>query len=260
MGGVSMQLSEFQHHELKACVEGKPSRVLFAAACGPLLYGFPHQTRYIDLRGVHLDPSHDLPCRGGMQETREWRETRGEVQIEWVSHEVGKFVRLLQLNNGGAYEQLFSPNVVVESSEFGELKVVAGQMLSQQLYVHYRSFFHSQLKFFLNQRDKNGRHLLYLYRVALTGIHLMEHGQLCASLPMLARYHERAAILQLLREMGDQPGDAPAARAYMRELTFLDDRLSAVQNRSKLPEQVPNRALAEAWLAEMRTPKTELSA
>jgi predicted nucleotidyltransferase len=254
-----MQLTEFQHHELRACVQGKPSQVLFAAACGPLLYGFPHQSRYIDLRGVHLDPTHHLPCRGGMQETREWRETRGEVQIEWVSHEVGKFVRLLQVNNGGAYEQLFSPNVVAESAAFGELQALADQMLSQQLYVHYRSFFHSQLKFFLNQRDKHGRHLLYLYRVALTGIHLMEHGQLCASLPNLAHYHERATILQLLREMAEH-GDVPVARTYLRELSALDERLSAAQSRTKLPEQVPNRDLAEAWLAKLRAQSADIGA
>ena len=254
-----MQLSELQHHELRACVQGKPDQILFASACGPLLYGFPHQSRYIDLRGVHLDPAKHLPGRNGLQETREWRETRGEVQIEWVSHEVGKFVRLLQLNNGSAYEQLFSPNVVTGSGAFGELQDLANQMLSQQLFLHYRSFFHSQLKFFLNQRDKHGRHLLYLYRVALTGIHLMEHGSLCASLPLLARYHERVTVLQLLRELGAY-GDVPVAKGYLRELAFLDERLGTVRNLARLPEQVPNRPLAESWLAELRAASAEVGA
>ena len=254
-----MQLSELQHHELRACVQDKPDRILFASACGPLLYGFPHQSRYVDLRGVHLDPAKSLPGRNGMHETREWRETRGEVQIEWVSHEVGKFVRLLQLNNGSAYEQLFSPNVVTNSSAFTELQDLATQMLSQQLFLHYRSFFHSQLKFFMNQRDKHVRHLLYLYRVALTGIHLMEHGTLCASLPMLARYHERVTVLQLLNDLGTQR-DVPVAKGYLHELAFLDERLGAVRNLARLPEHVPNRALAETWLAELRSASAEVGA
>ncbi|MNS40918.1 putative nucleotidyltransferase [compost metagenome] len=253
-----MQLTEFQRDEIRACVAGKPDPILFATACGPLLYGFPHQSRYIDLRGVHLDPRKHL-ARGGMQETREWRECRGEVQIEWVSHEVGKFVRLLQLNNGGAYEQLFSPNVVASSPAFDSLKGLAEQMLSQQLFLHYRSFFHGQLKFFLAQRDKHGRHLLYLYRVALTGVHLMEHGQLCANLPALARFHERAAVLQLLHEMGAQ-GELAVTRAHLRELGFLAEMVEGVQNRAKLPEQVPHRDAAEAWLADLRAASAEIGA
>lgn len=253
-----MQLTEFQRDEIRACVAGKPDPILFATACGPLLYGFPHQSRYIDLRGVHLDPRKHL-ARGGMQETREWRECRGEVQIEWVSHEIGKFVRLLQLNNGGAYEQLFSPNVVASSPAFDSLKGLAEQMLSQQLFLHYRSFFHGQLKFFMAQRDKHGRHLLYLYRVALTGVHLMEHGQLCANLPALARFHERAAVLQLLHEMGAQ-GELAVTRAHLRELGFLAEMIEGAQNRAKLPEQVPHRDAAEAWLADLRAASTEMGA
>lgn len=247
-----MQWTELQREELRACVEAKADQVLFATACGPMLYGFPHQQRYVDLRGVHLDPRKHLEARSGLAETREWRESGHEVQVEWVSHEVGKFVRLLQLNNGGAYEQLFSPHVVAASPAIEHLKALAQDMLSQQLFLHYRSFFHSQLKFFLGQRDRNGRHLLYLYRVALTGVHLMEHGTLCASLPQLGRYHERAAVLKLLKDMTEH-GDVPVGREHLRELAFLDQRLETVPNLARLPEHVPHRQVAESWLVELRT-------
>jgi predicted nucleotidyltransferase len=255
---LSMQLTEIQRDELRTCVEAKAGQVLFATACGPMLYGFPHQQTYVDLRGVHLDPRKHADARPGLAETREWRECGQAVQIEWVSHEVGKFVRLLQLNNGGAYEQLFSPHVVSASPAMEPLKALAQDMLSQQLFLHYRSFFHSQLKFFLGQRDRHGRHLLYLYRVALTGLHLMEYGALVASLPQLAHYHERSAVMKLLRDMADFR-DVPVGREHLRELAFLDERLDLVPNAAGLPEHVPHRQAAEGWLVELRT-ATEVGA
>ena len=248
-----MQMTDIQRHELRHCVERKPAQVLFATACGPLLYGFPHQNRYFDLRSVHVDQGDALPRRGAMQETREWRESQGGSQVEWISHEVGKFVRLLQVNNGSAYEQLLSPHVVLETAALAELRELARQMVSQQLFLHYRGFFHSQLKFFYHQREKHARHLLYLYRVGLTGLHLMETGELVADLPMLASYHERATVMQLLREI-ESHGEVRNFKPFVREVEALADRLEQAPNRKRLPEQVPHRQEAEAWLERTRQP------
>ena len=249
-----MALTEIQRDALRGHVAAKPARVLFATACGPLLYGFPHHARYVDLRSVHVEPEPQgsaLPARAGRQETREWREQLGDRHVEWISHEAGKFTRLLQLNNGGAYEQLFSPNVVLETEALRELREVAGRMMSLQLFLHYRGYFHSQLKCFQGQREHHGRHLLYLYRVALTGLHLAQHAELCLELPALARFHERVAILQLLRELeGHQ--ELRDFRPYLRELDALTALLDADPGRGRLPDQVPGRAEAEAWLGRLR--------
>jgi predicted nucleotidyltransferase len=247
-----MALTDVQRDELRHHVAGKPGRMLFATACGPMLYGFPHHERYVDLRSVHVDPAaSDLAVRTGRHETREWREQLGGTQVEWISHEVGKFVRLLQMNNGGAYEQLFSAHVVLGSDAVDELRELAGRMMSLQLFLHYRSYFHSQLKCFQGQREKHGRHLLYLFRVALTGLHLAEQGQLCPDLGTLARFHERVAILQLLRDL-EAHAEVRDFRPYLRELEALAIRLDGEPGRGRLPDQVPNREDAEAWLGRLR--------
>jgi predicted nucleotidyltransferase len=224
-GVLSMQLNECQRQAICDRAAATGGRVLFATACGPRLYGFPHQERYVEVRGVHLDARPAAEARSSFAETREWRDVGDTCQVEWVSHELGKFVRLLEISNGGAYEQLF---------------------------VHYRSFFHSQLKFFMAQRDRHGRHLLYLYRVALTGIHLMEHGALVADLPKLARYHERAAVSTLLRELEGRQ-DVAVGKMHLQELAWLDGRLATVPNVANLPDRVSGREAADAWLAAVRT-------
>lgn len=246
-----MPMTDVQRDELRHCLAGESTRVLFATACGPLLYGFPNAGRYFDLRSVHLDAGEHLPHRMGLHETREWRQSRPECQVEWVSHELGKFVRLLQVNNGGAYEQLFSPHVVFETAARAELQAIASEMISLQLFLHYRGFYTSQVKFFHNQRDKHGRHLLYLFRVALSGIHLLETGAVVADLPSLARYHERVAVMELLREM-EHHSEVRSLRPYLRELESLSARLDQMPNRARLPEQVAGRQAADDWLQGMR--------
>lgn len=239
---MAMTLSATQREDLRTCVARKPEDILFATACGAMLYGFPRRASYVELRGVHVEP-------GGS--TREWRESHGEWQVEWTSHEVGKFVRLLQMNNGGAYEQLFSPYAVYETPALAELRELARGMVSQQLVLSYHAAFRRQLGACSSQREQPGRHLLYLCRVALTGLHLAQRGQLLADLPLLARFHERVAVLQLLEELEHRP-DLADARPYWRELQLLGEQLASVGNPAGLPELVPGRDAAEAWLARMR--------
>jgi hypothetical protein len=93
--------------------------------------------------------------------------------------------------------------------------------------------------------------MLYLCRVALTGLHLAERGQLLSDLPLLARFHERVAVLRLLEELDRRPDVADQA-PFMRELQALGEQLARCGNPAKLPEQVPGRDAAEAWLARMR--------
>ena len=70
-------------------------------------------------------------------------------------------------------------------------------------------------------------------------------------LPLLARFHERVAVLGLLEEL-DRRADVVDATPYLRELQVLGEQLARRGNPAGLPEQVPARDAAEAWLASMR--------
>jgi hypothetical protein len=70
-------------------------------------------------------------------------------------------------------------------------------------------------------------------------------------LPLLARFHERVAVLGLLEEL-ERQADVADATPYLRELQALGEQLARRGNPAGLPEQVPGRDAAEAWLANLR--------
>src|SRR4051794_32354673 len=97
---------------LRRLVGREADAPLFVAVSGAHLYGFPSPDSDVDLRGSHLLPLRaviglDLP-----EETVERKLDLQGVEVELVSHDLGKFLRLLVKNNGYVLEQIFSPLVV----------------------------------------------------------------------------------------------------------------------------------------------------
>src|SRR5262249_54908427 len=86
---------------------------LFVTVSGAHLYGFPSADSDIDLRGCHLAPLEDLIGLHRPAKTREIKAEHGGLEVELVSHEVGKYLRLLCRHNGYILEQIFSPLVVL---------------------------------------------------------------------------------------------------------------------------------------------------
>ena len=138
--------------------------------------------------------------------------------MDIVSHDVKKFFGLLLKKNGYVLEQLYSPLVVHTTPEHEELKAIcnprqfggspnhpgrggagnAAAGMSQSLLTsaatgvitrhhshHYFGFAETQWKLFLKESPRRVKPLLYVYRVLLTGIHLMRTGQIEANLVTL---------------------------------------------------------------------------
>jgi predicted nucleotidyltransferase len=97
---------------LRQLVEGQNYAPLFVTVSGAHLYGFPSPDSDVDLRGAHLLP---LRCVVGLDmpnQTIERKLDLAGVEVELVSHDLGKYLRLLVKNNGYVLEQIFSPLVV----------------------------------------------------------------------------------------------------------------------------------------------------
>ncbi|MEU0272983.1 nucleotidyltransferase domain-containing protein [Streptomyces sp. NPDC006307] len=168
---------------LASVVAEQPDPLLFATVSGAHLYGFPSLDSDVDLRGVHLLP---VDAMIGLREPEETRSRMWEadgVEMDLVTHDLRKFVRLMLRRNGYVLEQLLSPLVAHTTDAHAELAALAPGVLTTHHAHHYRGFAATQWRLF----EKNGelKPLLYTFRVLLTGIHLMRTGEVVAHLPTL---------------------------------------------------------------------------
>ncbi|MEU7426723.1 nucleotidyltransferase domain-containing protein [Streptomyces sp. NPDC040750] len=169
--------------DLAPVVAEQRDPLLFATISGAHLYGFPSQDSDVDVRGVHLLPAADLVGLREPEETRSRTWVRFGVELDLVTHDLRKFVRLMLRRNGYVLEQLLSPLVVHTGDAHRELAALAPGVLTSHHAHHYRGFAVTQWRMF--EKTREIKPLLYTFRVLLTGIHLMRSGEVQAHLPTL---------------------------------------------------------------------------
>ena len=223
--------------DLTPVVAEQPDPVLFATVSGAHLYGFPSRDSDVDLRGVHLLPTAALVGLREPAETRSRMWDRDGVEMDLVTHDLRKFVRLMLRRNGYVLEQLLSPLVVHTGDAHRELAALAPGVLTGHHAHHYRGFATTQWRLF----EKTGelKPLLYTFRVLLTGVHLMRSGEVQAHLPTLLGEVDAPAYLPELieakarREHGDADVDHARVRADVERLHAV---LDEAQQDTSLPD------------------------
>ena len=163
-------------------VNAQPYPLLFATISGAHLYGFPSPDSDYDLRGAHVLPVEAVVGLEVRDETVQDERIIDGLEMDIVSHDVKKFFGLLLKKNGYVLEQLFSPLLVHTTPEHGELKEIAQGCITRHHSHHYFGFAETQWKLFYKERPRRVKPLLYVYRVLLTGIHLMRSGVVNANL------------------------------------------------------------------------------
>jgi predicted nucleotidyltransferase len=172
---------------LRRIVESQPHPLLFATISGAHLYGFPSPDSDYDLRGVHILPVREIARLDPGLETIEVSEKQNGLELDLVTHDAKKFFQLLK-KNGYVLEQLYSPLIVHTTPEHEELKSIARGCITRHHAHHYFGFAKTQWRLFDKERPRRVKPLLYVYRVLLTGIHLMQTGEVEAN---LLRLNER---------------------------------------------------------------------
>lgn len=224
--------------DLAPVVAEQPDPLLFATVSGAHLYGFPSRDSDVDLRGVHLLPAADLVGLREPEETRSRMWDRDGVEMDLVTHDLRKFVRLMLRRNGYVLEQLLSPLVVHTTDAHRELAALAPGVLTSHHAHHYRGFALTQWRLF----EKTGelKPLLYTFRVLLTGIHLMRGGEVEAHLPTLLEHVDAAPahLPDLIAAKAEQEhGTADVDHARVRtDVERLHGVLDEAQAASVLPD------------------------
>lgn len=163
-------------------VTAHPYPLIFATISGAHLYGFPSPDSDFDLRGIHLLPAREVVGLSEPQETVEVEEIDAGMEIDLVTHDLKKFIKLMLKRNGYVLEQLLSPLVVHTTPFYEELKAFVPECLTRFHAHHYLGFAETQWRLFGKENPPRVKPLLYVYRVLLTGIHLMRTGQVEANL------------------------------------------------------------------------------
>jgi predicted nucleotidyltransferase len=260
---VTNPWTEAADARLKAEVSRHPFPLVFATVSGAHLYGFPSPDSDIDLRGVHVLPLRDVVGLDPGRDTVETSTTDGGLEVDLVTHDARKFFGLLLRKNGYVLEQVLSPLVVHTTPEHEELKALAGGCVTRHHSHHYLGFAATQWKLFGKERPRRVKPLLYVYRVLLTGIHLMRTGAVEANLVTLNAAARLPHVADLIARKLSGPEQSAVGDAdvefHRREYDRLRADLEAAAASSSLPEAPSARAGLNDLLVRLRLGPGEVS-
>lgn len=212
--------------------------LLFATVSGAHLYGFPSADSDVDLRGAHLLPVAELIGLHEPDETRSRMWDSDGVEMDLVSHDLRKFVRMMMRRNGYVLEQLHSPLVVHSTEAHRELLSLAPGVLTGHHAHHYRGFAATQWRLFAKTGEL--KPLLYTFRALLTGIHLMRSGEVQAHLPtLMAEVSAPGYLPELIEAKAEAEHGAATGLAPTRlqsDVDALHEVLAEARDRTRLPD------------------------
>jgi predicted nucleotidyltransferase len=242
--------------QLRAVVAGQPYPLLFATVSGAHLYGFPSPDSDYDLRGVHLLPLSRVVGLDTGPDTIEVSRREVGLDLDLVTHDAHKFFGLLLKKNGYVLEQLYSPLVVHTTPAHAELKALARGCLTRHHVHHYLGFARTQWQLFEKERPRRVKPLLYVYRVLLTGIHLLRTGAVEANLGRLNEAFGLPHIPDLIARKVAGPEQSALDEAdvafHQREYERLVGALEDSARGSHLPEAATARPALHDLLVRLR--------
>lgn len=213
--------------EVLRAVRAHPYPLLFATVSGAHLYGFPSPDSDWDLRGAHILPAERVLGLLPVEETVEISNKNG-LELDIVSHDVRKFFGLLLKPNGYVLEQLFSPLVVHATPQHEELKEIAHRCITRFHVHHYLGFAANQWKLFQKENPPRVKPLLYVFRVLLTGIHLMQTGKVEANLRVLNDEFRIPFIPDLIAR---KTGGPEQQTLQLGEMAFFEEQFGEWERR-----------------------------
>lgn len=242
---------------LQRIADSHPHPLLFATVSGAHLYGFPSTDSDWDLRGAHTLPLDAVIGLDDPEETVERMEVVDGIELDLVTHDVRKFLRLLLKPNGYVLEQLLSPLVVHTTPEHAELCRLAARCFTKHHAHHYLGFAAGQMKLWRKEEPRRVKPLLYIYRVLLTGIHLMRSGQLNANLVELNEVYKLPYLPELIQRKleGAEKGKLQGADLEFHESEYerLVRELQTARAMTSLPEHPSSRSEINDLLKRLRT-------
>ena len=234
-----------------------PHPLLFVTLSGAHLYGFPSANSDFDLRGVHVLPTSQLIGLDMPEETHTLMYDRDGLEMDLVTHDARKFFLMMLKPNGYVLEQLLSPLVLHALPAHEQLKAIGQACITRHHARHYLGFAKGQWDLYAKGTPRRVKPLLYVFRVLLTGIHLMRGGGLQADLSLLNQEFKLPYLTDLisLKREGSEKEPAPTEdfQFHHSEYLRLTQLLETSYANSQLPEATNCRAELDQLLRQIRS-------
>ncbi len=240
--------TQLDRSQLEAIARRGPEPV-FATVSGAHLYGFASPDSDVDLRGAFLLPASGLLGLFPPSETVTV-EDQLTIELDWVAHDVRKFARMMVSHNGYVLEQLYSPLVVLATPAFEELRELGKGCLTRPTVRHYQGFARGRRKR-LAEAAPTVKHLLYAYRVLLTGIHLMRAAEIIANITVLNELFRLPEITELTARKREGAEKMPLLPDELKIHDQHLNRLDAELEQAFIDSQLPNEATTVAALNDL---------
>ncbi|MEW4452162.1 nucleotidyltransferase domain-containing protein [Bremerella sp. JC817] len=225
---------------LVAQVDKHPYPLLFATVSGAHLYGFPSPDSDFDLRGCHVLPLAETVGLVTGPETVEKQCLEDGLELDLVTHDAKKFFQLMLKKNGYVLEQVLSPLIVHTTPYHEELCSLAKGCVTRHHAHHYLGFAGTQWRLFEQESPPRVKPLLYVYRVLLTGIHLMRSGEVEANLRHLNEMFQLSYLDELIERKVSGPEKGTLSDAdvafHLAEVRRLTAWLEQCRLETSLPE------------------------
>jgi uncharacterized protein len=235
---------------------GIPGRLLLGGITGSHHYGFPSPDSDLDIKTIHLAPTRSLLGLASPPEAHERLATFEGVECDLTSNEARQALRLLLRGNGNVLERIFCPYQLVDGEAVASLRKLARGAVSRRFHDHYAGFFRAMCREVDRTAEPTAKVVLYAYRVALTGVHLLQTGELEADLSILAEPHgfpEALPLIERKRATAERVTlAAPEAALYRTALARLERELAIACEASALPAEPENAPACDDWLADLR--------
>ncbi len=228
-------------------------RHLVVALSGAHAYGFPSPDSDLDLKAVHAAPARGLLGFGRASSTSDRLEVREGVEVDYTSNELGEVLRGVLKGNGNYIERFLSGYIVVEDPALAGLRPIVQRALCSKVHAHYLGFA-TQLSRRLDQPGATVKHLLYVLRCALTGVHMLREGVCETDLSRLATplgFPEAHALIAA-KKAGER---TPLDEARLSDARALAARALASLNAAYAETILPSEAdptELEDWLVAFR--------
>lgn len=232
-----------------------PGTMVLCAITGAHQYGFPSADSDLDIKAIHLAPLASVLGLAEAPETVDHIEIFEGVECDLTTHEAKKALGLLIKGNGNLLERLCSPYQVLDGPEVASLRALVPHALSRRVHHHYAGYCRGMQAEHLRDGFRV-KSLLYSFRVALTGIHLLQSGEVVADLNTLATplgFPELHALIARKQQGAEkEPLTAEESERFQARWPELLERLTEARDRSQLPEEPAGVDVIDGWLVEAR--------